>query len=229
MNLQIDLYCDGACSGNPGPGGFAYTLIAWNPNTNEALKTRHGNGYDLHTTNNRMELQAAIAGLNALSKPCALRVISDSQYLVKGMTEWIHNWQAKDWRTARKKPIEHKDLWIELLDAAQTHTITWTWTEGHSTRTDRFSTFNNLVDEEAAAQRDFAKRLATGTLMTVERAFALAEAGSEEVSVFYNGKLVALNGAIVERIEQRESGKYRICFQTFAREANADDELYLLP
>src|SRR3954464_1714315 len=120
--LQIDLYCDGACAGNPGPGGYAYTLIAWDSSTDKALKTLHGSGYHLDTTNNQMELIAATEGLKALTRASTLQVISDSQYVIRGMNEWVTSWAANNWQNKRHRAIENKDLWIDLQTAAHSHT-----------------------------------------------------------------------------------------------------------
>ena len=219
--LQIDLYCDDAGSGNPGPGGYAYTLIAWDTQTEKALKTLHGSGYQLAATNNQMELTAAAEGLKALSKLATRQVISDSHYLIRGMSEWDPKWQANPWRTAKHGSVENKDLWMDLLRAAQPHTIPWTWTKGHSTAKTRFSYFNNLVDEEAVKQRDIAVRLATGNAMRTD------EAAQRQYAL--TGRLVALNGVVVERLQKRPVTGYRISFQIHAIEVGDDDNLYLLP
>ncbi|MEO8391540.1 MAG: ribonuclease H [Chloroflexota bacterium] len=218
---QIDLYADGACSGNPGPGGYAFSLIAWDTTTDKALKTLHGSGQALDTTNNRMELVAALEGLKALSKPATLTVISDSQYLIKGMSEWITTWQANHWRNAKQKPIENQDLWMELIAAAQPHTITWTWTKGHDPAQTRYSYFNALVDEEATKQRDQAVRLATATPISAQHA--------SEPALAYTGRLVNLNGFVVERIRKRADQGYTVCFQTHSVNVNDAYTLYLLP
>jgi ribonuclease HI len=134
---QVQLITDGACIGNPGPGGWAYIL-------------RYGNhkvekfGSAPATTNNRMELTAAIMGLRTLKEPCQVEVITDSEYLKKGITTWIHGWKRNGWKTSAKKPVVNQDLWAELDDAANGHDIHWTWTKGHAGHGD-----NNRVDELA--------------------------------------------------------------------------------
>jgi ribonuclease HI len=134
---QVQLITDGACIGNPGPGGWAYIL-------------RYGNhkvekfGYAPNTTNNRMELTAAIMGLRALKEPCRVEVITDSEYLKKGITTWIQAWKRNGWKTSAKKPVVNQDLWAELDEVVNGHDIRWTWTKGHAGHDD-----NNRVDELA--------------------------------------------------------------------------------
>ena len=219
--LQIDLYCDGACSGNPGPGGYASTLIAWNPDTDEALKTLHNSGLNLATTHNQMELTAALEGLKALTKPATLQVVSDSQYLIKGMTEWTATWQSNGWRNSKKQAVENQDLWKALLEVAQPHTITWNWTKGHSTSTNRYSYFNRLVDEEAVKQRDRAVLLAPGTPVSVEQAHDQLYA--------LTGRLVRLNGDVIEKTMRRAERGYSIYTTTVQINVTDDYTLYLLP
>ena len=124
---EVILYADGACSGNPGPGGWAVILTEA-----ETGRSREMSGGEKRTTNNRMELIAAISGLEALAKPSEVKVVTDSQYVVKGMTEWIGNWIAKDWRTAGKKPVKNVDLWQRLLVISGKHKVSWQWIEGHA-------------------------------------------------------------------------------------------------
>lgn len=121
----LHVYTDGACSGNPGPGGWAY-LMQWNGHEKE------GSGGEPHTTNNRMELTAAIEALNALKRPTTLTLHSDSQYVVKGITEWVAGWQRKGWKNSQGKPVENRDLWEQLLAAATPHHVSWVWVRGHS-------------------------------------------------------------------------------------------------
>lgn len=122
---EVDIYTDGACSGNPGPGGWGAIL-------------RHGRrekelwGEEADTTNNRMELTAVIRALEALKRPVSVRIHTDSQYVQKGMTEWIHDWKARGWRTASKAPVKNVDLWQALDEAAQRHRIEWLWVRGHA-------------------------------------------------------------------------------------------------
>jgi len=135
----VKLITDGACVGNPGPGGWAAIL-------------RHGErrkelfGSSPHTTNNRMEMAAAIEGLRALKEPCEVEIVTDSEYLMKGITEWIHGWKRRGWRTVGKKPVMNRDLWQSLEELTRPHQIRWTWTKGHASHAD-----NNRADELAAA------------------------------------------------------------------------------
>ncbi len=122
----VFLYTDGACSGNPGPGGWAYILK--HPASG---KERKDAGAEAETTNNRMELRAVIEGLAALSRPTKVELTSDSQYVLKGLKEWMKGWKAKGWKTADKKPVKNRDLW-EALDALQQrHTLNFHWIRGH--------------------------------------------------------------------------------------------------
>ncbi len=123
-------YTDGACSGNPGPGGWGAILIARDGKT--VLKERELNGGDALTTNNKMELMAAIAALEALDRPTSVTVVTDSSYVKDGITSWIHGWKKRGWKTAGKKPVKNEDLW-KRLDAAQArHDVTWEWVKGHA-------------------------------------------------------------------------------------------------
>jgi len=125
MTERIDIYTDGACKGNPGPGGWGALMV-----TGEHEKELFGG--QPNTTNNRMELQAVIEALTALSRPCEVTVHTDSQYVMKGISEWIHGWKARGWKTAAKAPVKNVDLW-QALDAAQArHTIQWRWVRGHN-------------------------------------------------------------------------------------------------
>jgi ribonuclease HI len=121
----VELFADGACSGNPGPGGYGVILRYGD-------KSVELSGFTPHTTNNRMELTGVIEGLRRLNRPCRVRVISDSSYLVKGMTEWVQGWIRKKWMNSQKKPVLNKDLWEELLDLSKRHKIEWVWIAGHS-------------------------------------------------------------------------------------------------
>ena len=121
----VELYTDGACLGNPGPGGWA-ALLRFNGTEKEL------SGGDPGTTNNRMEMQAVIEGLKALSRPSTVTVYTDSQYVQKGITEWINGWKAKGWKTAAKKPVKNVDLWLELDKTQERHSVTWQWIKGHA-------------------------------------------------------------------------------------------------
>ena len=120
----VELFSDGGCRGNPGPGGWG-TILRWGEHEREL------NGYEAHTTNNRMELMAVIAGLEALKRPTQVQVTTDSQYVRNGMTQWMQGWLRNGWKTAAKKPVQNADLWQRLLDAAQPHEIEWHWVRGH--------------------------------------------------------------------------------------------------
>ena len=122
---KIDIFTDGACKGNPGPGGWGALMVA-----GEHVKELFGG--ELNTTNNRMELKAVIEALTSLTRPCEVIVHTDSQYVQKGISEWIHGWKARGWKTAAKAPVKNVDLW-QALDAAQArHQIQWRWVRGHS-------------------------------------------------------------------------------------------------
>jgi len=123
--MMVTIYTDGACKGNPGPGGWG-ALLRYTDHEKE-LK-----GGELHTTNNRMELMAAIKALEALKQTCTVNLHTDSQYLRLGMTQWLANWKRKGWRNAKKEPVKNVDLWQELDVLAQKHTIQWHWVKGHS-------------------------------------------------------------------------------------------------
>ena len=121
----VHIYTDGACLGNPGPGGWA-ALLRYNGHEKELV------GAASRTTNNRMELRAAIEGLKALNRPCEVHIHTDSQYLRNGITQWIFNWQRNGWRTASKKPVKNQDLWRALLEAMSPHEVHWEWVKGHA-------------------------------------------------------------------------------------------------
>jgi ribonuclease HI len=134
---QVQLITDGACLGNPGRGGWAYIL-------RYGEHKREMSGSARETTNNRMELTAAIEGLRALKEGCAVEVVTDSEYLKNGLSTWIHGWKRNGWKTAAKKPVLNQDLWMELDKLVQDHDVRWTWTKGHASHDD-----NNRCDELA--------------------------------------------------------------------------------
>ena len=121
----VEIYADGACSGNPGIGGFGAILRSGG-------KEKEISGYDEMTTNNRMELLAVISALEALKKPCSVTVTTDSNYVVKGMTEWIHGWIKNNWKNSQKKDVLNRDLWERLLKASTRHDVNWVWIKGHN-------------------------------------------------------------------------------------------------
>jgi ribonuclease HI len=122
---QVEIFTDGACKGNPGPGGWGAILRSNG-------KERELSGGESPTTNNRMELMAAIEALNALKKPCRVQLWTDSNYVRDGITKWIHGWRRNGWKTADKKPVKNAELWQALLDAAAPHRIEWHWVKGHA-------------------------------------------------------------------------------------------------
>ncbi|WP_297912522.1 ribonuclease HI [Thiomonas sp.] len=121
---QVDAYTDGACRGNPGPGGWGVVLRA-----SGAQKEMFGG--EPSTTNNRMEMLAAITALETLKQACEVRLYTDSQYVLKGMTEWLSGWKARGWKTADRKPVKNVDLWQRLEQAAAAHRVQWVWVRGH--------------------------------------------------------------------------------------------------
>lgn len=137
MNQVVEIFTDGACRGNPGPGGWG-VLLRYDGKEKKLW------GGEPDTTNNRMELTAAIMGLAALKRPCSVRLTTDSEYVRKGMTDWIDNWRRRNWKTASRKPVKNVDLWQELDRLTQKHNIDWRWVKGHSGHTE-----NDLVDELA--------------------------------------------------------------------------------
>ena len=125
MTPQVVIYTDGACSGNPGPGGWGAVMIF-----GEHVREIHGG--EPATTNNRMELMAAIQALETLNRPCKVELHTDSTYVMKGISEWIHGWKARGWKTADKKPVKNDDLWRRLDTARLRHEVTWKWVKGHA-------------------------------------------------------------------------------------------------
>lgn len=125
MTDRIDIYTDGACKGNPGIGGWGALLET-------GSKSKEICGGEVCTTNNRMELTAVIRALQALKRRCTVRLHTDSRYVQQGITEWIHGWKKRNWRTADKKPVKNEDLWKQLDELAQQHDVEWIWVRGHS-------------------------------------------------------------------------------------------------
>ncbi|GFO69157.1 ribonuclease H [Geomonas limicola] len=123
--MIVEIFCDGACSGNPGVGGYGSILRCGD-------KVKEISGADGATTNNRMEMSAAIAGLEALNRPCEVVVTTDSQYLVKGMTEWLSGWQKRGWVNSKKEPVVNRDLWERLVALTKVHKVRWVWVRGHN-------------------------------------------------------------------------------------------------
>jgi len=141
---KLTAYTDGACSGNPGPGGWGALLIA--RDGDKVLKTRELCGGAADTTNNRMELLAAIMALETLERDTAVTIITDSVYVKDGITKWIHGWKARGWKTAAKKSVKNEDLWRRLDTANARHNVTWEWVKGHAGHPE-----NEKADELARA------------------------------------------------------------------------------
>ncbi|MDH5638937.1 MAG: ribonuclease HI [Nitrospinota bacterium] len=121
----VEIFCDGACRGNPGPGGWGAVLESGD-------HKKEINGYKPRTTNNEMELTAAIESLNSLKRPSRVILCSDSNYVIQGMTSWIHSWIKNNWRTAARKPVKNQQLWMALSAAAAPHQVDWVWVKGHA-------------------------------------------------------------------------------------------------
>ena len=143
---KIEIATDGACKGNPGPGGWGALIRSGG--TEKELS-----GGELLTTNNRMELTAAIEGLNALKRPCDVILSTDSRYVMDGLTKWIKGWQKNGWKTAAKQPVKNADLWQALLDAAKPHRIEWVWVKGHAGHPDNERADTLASDAAVAAGR----------------------------------------------------------------------------
>ena len=139
MDDAVIIYTDGACRGNPGPGGWGVIL-------NYKGKIKELYGAEKHTTNNRMELMAAIQALESLTRPCSVQLNSDSIYVLKGITDWMPNWKKRGWKTAAKTPVKNEDLWRRLDIAITKHKVEWKWVKGHSgdTANDRADALANL-------------------------------------------------------------------------------------
>lgn len=123
--MRVEVFCDGACSGNPGVGGYGSILRC-------GEKVKELSGAEGATTNNRMEMSGAIAALEALNRPCEVVVTTDSQYLVKGMTEWMSGWVKRGWVNSKKEPVLNRDLWERLLELSKMHKVSWVWVRGHN-------------------------------------------------------------------------------------------------
>ena len=136
---KVQLITDGACIGNPGPGGWAF-ILRYGAHRKEA------SGGEPHTTNNRMELTAAVRGLESLKEPCEVEIVTDSEYLKNGITSWINGWKRNGWKTKAKTPVLNQDLWQQLDELNAKHKTVWTWTKGHASHAD-----NNRADELATA------------------------------------------------------------------------------
>src|SRR5690606_4151818 len=143
---RVEIFTDGACKGNHGPGGWAAILRM-------GKHEKEISGSDPDTTNNRMEMTAVIRGLNALIEPCEVEIHTDSKYVMDGMTKWIDGWQKRGWKNASKQPVRNKDLWHELIEAAARHQISWTWVKGHNGHPE-----NERVDSLASAAAEGAAR-----------------------------------------------------------------------
>jgi ribonuclease HI len=152
---EIFAYTDGACSGNPGPGGWGVVLEAWDGTT--LLKARDLSGGEAESTNNRMEMMAAIAALETLERPSTVTVVTDSKYLMDGITGWIHGWKKNGWKTAAKKPVKNADLWLRLDAAQARHKMKWAWIKGHAGHEQ-----NERADELARAEIKILKEAAEG-------------------------------------------------------------------
>jgi ribonuclease HI len=144
---HVEIATDGACKGNPGPGGWGAVIRM---GTKEKLLS----GGEALTTNNRMEMTAAISGLNALTKPCRVTLSTDSRYVMDGLTKWIQGWQRNGWKTADKKPVKNADLWQALLNAAKPHRIEWVWVKGHAGHPENERADQLASDAAIAASRN---------------------------------------------------------------------------
>jgi ribonuclease HI len=140
---KVDIFTDGACKGNPGPGGWGAVLRS------ESGSERELSGGESPSTNNRMELMAAIEALKALKRPCRVNLTTDSVYVRDGITRWIHGWRKNGWRTADRKPVKNADLWQALLDAAERHRVEWHWVKGHAGHAE-----NDRADALACAEAE---------------------------------------------------------------------------
>ena len=142
----VEIATDGACKGNPGPGG-------WGAVIRSGVNEKEISGGETPTTNNRMELMAAIRALEALKKPCRVHLSTDSRYVMDGLTKWIHGWRRNGWKTADRKPVKNADLWQELVAASEPHRIDWTWVKGHAGHPDNERADRLASDAAVAAGR----------------------------------------------------------------------------
>lgn len=145
---KVEIFTDGACKGNPGPGGWG-VLLRMGPHEKEM------SGSDPATTNNRMEMLAAIKGLNALIEPCEVTLYTDSRYVIDGITRWVHGWKKNGWVNSSKKPVRNAELWHDLLEAVKRHTVQWEWVKGHDGHPE-----NERVDKLASDAAEAAGRAA---------------------------------------------------------------------
>ena len=142
---DVQIFTDGACKGNPGPGGWGALL-------RKGTTEKEMSGAEADTTNNRMEMTAAIEALSALKRPCSVDLYTDSKYLIDGITKWLPGWQKRGWKTADKKPVKNEDLWRRLASLNARHTITWHWVKGHSGHAEN-ERVDKLASDAAAAIR----------------------------------------------------------------------------
>lgn len=143
---HVEIATDGACKGNPGPGGWGVLIRM-------GAREKELSGGEKLTTNNRMELMAAIEGLTALKRPCRVTLSTDSRYVMDGLTKWIHGWRKNGWKTADKKPVKNADLWQRLIDAAAPHRVEWVWVKGHAGHPDNERADTLASDAALAAGR----------------------------------------------------------------------------
>jgi len=150
---HVEIATDGACKGNPGPGGWGVLIRM-------GAREKELSGGEALTTNNRMELTAAIEGLNALKRPCRVTLSTDSRYVMDGLTKWIHGWRKNGWKTSDKKPVKNADLWQKLIDAAAPHRVEWVWVKGHAGHPDNERADKLASDAALAAGRAQARPVA---------------------------------------------------------------------
>lgn len=159
---QVTIHTDGACEGNPGPGGWAAVLRCGN-------HIKEVSGGEPATTNNRMELQGAIGALSILTEPCEIQLFTDSAYVKNGVTEWVHAWKRRGWKTADKKPVKNEDLWRQLDALASQHKIEWRWLKGHAGHVDNERCDVLACAEAAAIRKRFSKQQLTDLKAAFEK------------------------------------------------------------